>query len=128
MRTFHALLLTLLFLVQNVQVVQSTNLFETADGEETPLGAIICYIFPCFDESLGWRNIFAPIAADPTEESQANLPEIVPYSIPAEDEATVRQQFQTLAMGFLQFLNSRQDDGGLRRNLRAVTNVESDLN
>ena len=126
MKIGYSFILSLLFFAQSVLIAQSTNLFQDEDGEDTPLGAVVCRIVPCFDESLGWRNIFGPIAADPVDA------ELEPVTIPAEDVPRLREQLASLTGDLLQIINSnRQEEGreggGTRRHRRAVRGVEKDL-
>ena len=105
---------TTLLLLQNAQIAHGTNVLSTGDGEESAPGAVVCYLFPCFDESLGWRNIFAPIAADPEEEEATQ-------TLTAEEEeeaSSVRQQLWTFLQDFVGG-NGEEDGGSNRRNLRA---------
>ena len=91
MRFGCAFLLSLLCLFQNVQVGQSMNLFVGGDGEDSPLGSMVCYMIPCADESLGWRNVFAPVAADPAVGQPEGLQ---PFGIPQDQVSTVRNQMR----------------------------------
>jgi hypothetical protein len=104
------------------QSTYATNIgmfqLETVEGDEnTIFDSLICYIIPCIDEQLGWKNIFAPVAIDP---DAPPVPETVdPMITPAEEEAPILQQLQYL----LNFLDGnqqqQQEDGGFRRYLRS---------
>lgn len=117
------IIVALYLLLQNVDFVRSTNVFNNADGEGEP-GALVCYLFPCFDESLGWKNVFAPIASDPEAEAEATPLE----PIPVEDEAPTRQPWQQLSSFLIDYLGSRGDEdaGSNRRHLRAGQAGEED--
>ena len=128
-----SLILSFLFLLQNVQVSQGAQLILSGDAEEM-LNSITCYIIPCVDESLGWRNFFAPIAVGEGGTQEVSIL-VTPEGSAVgagnqQDESAVelRQQLRTMAVSlFTAFLESRQQgtDAGNNGNLRGRVLVDS---
>ena len=133
-----AILLPVLLLLQNAQPSQGAQFLlpPGEDGEENPLAGLvndlICYAIPCSDESLGWRNVFGPIAADAegTVVQEQGTPVVTTSNnaVGAQEETSeLRDQLRKAGTNlFWSFLTNQltNNNGGGNRKLRGLSEEE----
>ncbi|CAB9504268.1 expressed unknown protein [Seminavis robusta] len=109
MKLGYSCILSLLFLFQNVQVSQSAALVLNEDGTDSPLGAIVCFLIPCADPSLGARNFFAPVATGSGGAGSSGPP--TPGETGEGTEGTILQQLVYVGGQIVQaVLDERQQE------------------